>query len=84
MSEADYHAREVSPYSGEPIEGYKFSLTTPLGTTVWRYTSADTDITLPVEGVFTATPISRGRTMLRQDDFSGSVEIYVPFTFHTH
>lgn len=74
-----YFDDETSIFEGQPIECFKFSITSPLATTIWRLTSADIAITLP-DGVFTPEPVSRSRMTFKHEDHSGSVDVYLPLS----
>lgn len=71
-----YEDLEGSPADARPVECYEFS---HLGN-IWRHTSADKAITLPVAGEFIPAPIRRGEIALSSETSSGSIEVYVPVT----
>lgn len=69
-----YDARERSTYEGEPVEVYKFDRE---GIKIWRYTSADRDVTL--EGnVYLAAPIKRNNIEGSQDVERTALKITMP------
>jgi len=70
-----YENQEVSRFSGEPVECYRFTI----GGDSWFYTSADREIVLPM-GTFTPEIIQRGEQDLSQEDTAGSIEIRVART----
>ncbi|HKQ57529.1 MAG TPA: DUF2163 domain-containing protein [Candidatus Eisenbacteria bacterium] len=65
--------REQSVHEGEPVECYRFAV----GTTVYRWTSADADVTLST-GTYTPAVISRGSLVQSQEDSTDSLEVMVP------
>ena len=68
-----YDASEKSRYTGQPVECYRFTQ----GGNIWRVTSADRDITLPV-GVFEPLAVTRGEFDFSQEDSGETLEITVP------
>lgn len=74
-----YYTDEISVAGGKPVECYKFSQTSPIATTTWRFTSDGADVVLP-DGTFTPESISRGSMVFRAEDHSGSVNIHLPLT----
>lgn len=67
-----YDERERERYSGQPIEGFRFVQ----GETVWLYTSADREITLPI-GTFAPEPITRSQVQHSKEDSGEKMEITV-------
>jgi len=72
---ATYEEREESRYGGQPVEGFRFVS----GETVWLYTSADREITLPI-GTFTPEPLVRTALKQSKEDSGDQIEITVPRT----
>jgi hypothetical protein len=70
-----FDAREVSTHDGAPLECYEITH----GSTVWRLTSADSDV---VCGGHTYTPatITRGEIDLSSEDGQSTLEIALPIT----
>ncbi len=70
-----YATQEISTYQGQPIECYVFQL----GSSTWRYTSAEDTITLPGwPGSFTPAAIASERQVHGSEDRSGGLTITAP------
>jgi uncharacterized phage protein (TIGR02218 family) len=70
-----YADRETSRYGGQPVEGYRFVS----GDTVWLFTSADREITLPI-GRFAPDPLIRNELTQTKEDASERITVTVPRT----
>jgi len=70
-----YDARERAGYTGEPVECFLFSM----GTTEFRYTSADEVVTLwPGDPGYTPVPLVRSAFDWDAEDRSGTMEVTLP------
>jgi len=70
-----YDERENQRYQGKPVECFRFVQ----GESVWLYTSADEEITLPT-GVFVPEVMSAGEESFSAENSDDSREITVPVT----
>lgn len=70
-----YGDRETSGYGGQPVEGYRFVQ----GESLWLYTSADQEITLPI-GTFEPATIARSSLIQTKEDSSDNITVTVPVT----
>ena len=69
-------AKEASIYDGEPVECYRFTD----GANVYRYTSSDQLIQIPLDSPvdYVPTSVTRGQIQFSHEDSAGDVEITLP------
>lgn len=68
-----YDATETSRYSGKPVEAFRFVQ----GQNTWLFTSADTQVTLPI-GVFEKETIQRSELSFSEEEKGEKIEVTVP------
>lgn len=70
-----FNSREISQAAGEPVLCFRFSM----GTTIWRYTSADSRFTIDVSGdgaqPYAPGVVKAGDIEYSEEDQQGTIEI---------